>query len=396
MSAKVAVIAIPTFNEAKNIGITIDYLCTKTFPDIDKEKWTMKILVFDDNSPDGTGQVVLDKAKVYPNVHLLITGKKKGGIGAGYLKAFSYAIRKLSADFVFEFDSDLQHPPETIPVMLSETEKGYDYVIGSRKIKGGSNPAGWGFKRLFFSEVGGFVARSIMFFPFKYFWIVTDPTTGLKVTRVKGFLDQIDLDPNHLYTKSFGYKLELLYQTLKLKAKFKEIPLQFHIRKAGESKIDPQTAKEIFRTALLLRWHDDFTQKFLKFGLVGGIGFLINFFGFRFFKVAFKTLPLDISLINWIANAIAAEIAIISNFTWNNLWTFAKEKITSVSQLASKFVTFNLSSIVTGILIPSTFIGVCTYLFGDKWSSIYLVIAVFGLTIPLNWFVYNRFIWKKK
>src|SRR3989338_1437665 len=231
MSAKVAVIAIPTFNEAKNIGTTIDYLCTKTFPDIDKEKWTMKILVFDDNSPDGTGQVVLEKAKKYPNVHLLITGKKKGGIGAGYLKAFSYAIRKLSADFVFEFDSDLQHPPETIPVMLSETEKGYDYVIGSRKIKGGSNPAGWGFKRLFFSEVGGFVARSIMFFPFKYFWIVTDPTTGLKVTRVKGFLDQIDLDPNHLYTKSFGYKLELLYQTLKLKAKFKEIPLQFHIRK---------------------------------------------------------------------------------------------------------------------------------------------------------------------
>jgi dolichol-phosphate mannosyltransferase len=389
----VAVVVIPTYNEAKTVGNTLEYLCTKTFPGI--TDYDMQILVIDGNSPDGTALVVRNFEKKYPNVHLLLE-KSKDGIGAGYLKAFKYGIEKLKADFIFEFDSDLQHPPETIPVMLEKMSEGYDYVIGSRKIKGGSSPKGWGFKRLFFSEVGGFVARTIMFFPFKNFFRVTDPTTGLKVTRVKGFLDKLDLDYNHLYTKSFGYKLELLYETLSLGAKFTEIPLKFQIRKSDESKIEPQTAKEILKVAILLRWLDPFTQKFLKFGVVGGIGFVINFGLFRFFKVVFKDLPYSISIINWFANALAAEVAIISNFTWNNLWTFAKEKITSTGQLIHKFITFNLSSVVTGIIIPSTFVSVLTYLLGDKWSSIYLIIGIFGITIPLNWILYNKVIWKKR
>ena len=208
-----AVIVIPTYNEAENIGRMIEYLCTKTFPSLDK-KWQMKILVVDGNSPDGTGKVVEKMAKKYKDVYLY-TETSKDGIGAAYLKGFKYAMDKLKADYVFEFDGDFQHPPETIPLMLQAMDEGYDYVIGSRKIKGGSNPKGWGFKRVFFSEVGGFTARFLMFFPFKNFFKVTDPTTGLKVTRVKGFIDKMDMDySRHLITKSFGYKLQLLYETL--------------------------------------------------------------------------------------------------------------------------------------------------------------------------------------
>ena len=92
---------------------------------------------------------------------------------------------------------------------------------------------------------------------------------------------------------------------------------------------------------------------------------------------------------------MAAELAIISNFIWNNLWTFAAEKITSVNQLIGKFITFNLSSLVTGVVIPSVIIGLLTMAFGDH-LFIWQIIAIFGLTIPLNWFVYNKFIWKKK
>jgi len=395
----VAVIVIPTYKEADIIGHTIDYLCTKTFPAIKAKKgvtqdWQMKILVVDGNSPDGTGQVVLAKSKEHPHVYLY-TETSKDGIGAAYLKGFKYAIDKLDADFVFEFDSDLQHPPETIPVMLAKMEQGYDYVVGSRKIKGGSNPGGWGFKRLFFSEVGGLVARFLMFFPGRNFWRVTDPTTGLKVTRVRGFVDHFDMDYSHLLTRSFGYKLQLLYQTLKMGAKFTEIPLKFQLRTTGESKIEPQTAKEIFTVALKLRFFDSATQKFLKFGVVGGFGFLINFFGLKFFNGIYKNFALPIGLVNFLANATASEISIISNFTFNNLWTFAQDRITDFRQLAKKFAAFNLSSVFGGIFVPSLVIGAGTQIFGDEYRTLFLFIGVFGFTIPYNWFVYNKFIWKK-
>jgi dolichol-phosphate mannosyltransferase len=392
-SRETAVIVIPTYNEADNIGKMIEYLNTKTFPSL-PEKWDMKILVVDGNSPDGTGKVVKDKSYKYSNTFLL-TETSKDGIGAAYLKGFKYAMDRLKADYVFEFDGDFQHPPETIPSMLQAMDEGYDYVIGSRKIKGGSNPKGWGFKRVFFSEFGGFTARFIMFFPFKNFFKVTDPTTGLKVTRVKGFVDKMNMDyKNHLLTKSFGYKLQLLFETLNMGAKFKEVPLEFHVRNAGESKIESKTAKDILIVAIKLRWFDEFTQKFFKFGVVGGFGFVVNTLGAKLFKSAFITPESNISVLNAVCNAMAAELAIISNFTWNNVWTFSSDKITKFSALISKFITFNLSSLITGILIPSIVIGILTSLFGDH-LFIFQIIAIFGLTIPLNWFVYNKLIWKK-
>lgn len=384
-----AVIVIPTYNEAENIGKMIEYLNEKTFPKIEKGSagWRMHILVVDGNSPDGTGKVVEKLSQKYKNTHLL-TETSKDGIGAAYLKGFRYAIDKLNADFVFEFDADFQHPPETIPVMLKAMDEGYDYVIGSRKIKGGSNPKGWGFKRVFFSEVGGFVARFMMFFPFKNFFRVTDPTTGLKVTRVKGFIDKINLDwkDGHLLTKSFGYKLQLLFETLKMGAKFKEIPLQFHVRDAGESKIEAKTAKDIFRVAFLLRWYDDFTQKFLKFGTVGFIGYLINAI---FLEIFYKISPWS-----WLAWFLAVEMAIISNFILNNIWTFKSQTIKG-DKIFKKFFDFNFTS--GGAIIIQTIAGsLGTFIFGDQSRQILLPFIILFLVMPYNWFMYNNVIWKKK
>lgn len=385
-----AVIVIPTYNEADNIGRMIDYLNTKTFKDIkdkkvNQEDWNMKILVVDGNSPDGTGKVVETKAKKYPNV-FLYTETSKDGIGAAYLKGFKYAMEHLKADYVFEFDGDFQHPPETIPVMLKAMEEGYDYVIGSRKIEGGSNPKGWGFKRVFFSEVGGFVARFIMFFPFKNFFKVTDPTTGLKVTRVKGFVDKLNMDYSHLLTKSFGYKLQLLFETLKLGAKFKEIPLQFHVRNAGESKIETNTAKDIFRVAILLRLQDETTKRFIKFGTVGFIGFLINAFFLNFFS-KFMKAPFP-----W---TLSAEVSIISNFILNNTWTFKSREIKGNSRIIGKFLQFNLSS-VGAIIIQSIFGTLAEFLFGPNNKTLYLAVIIVFLVLPYNWTMYNLVIWRKK
>jgi len=389
-----AVIIIPTYNEADNIGKMIDYLNTKTFPSLDK-KWQMKILVVDDNSPDGTGKIVTEKTKQYPQTTFLLARTAKTGLGSAYADGFKYAMEQLKADFVFEFDADFQHPPETIPSMLQAMDDGYDYVIGSRKIRGGAEPEGRDFIRTIMTEGGGFVARFILFFPFKHFWDVTDPTTGLKVTRVKGFVDKMDLSPDHFYSRKFGYKVQWLAETLSMGAKFKEVPLKFANRTEGASKFESDTTNEILISCVKTRWFDPFIQKFLKFGIVGGFGFVVNTLGAKIFKSLLITPESNISLLNGICNAMAAELAIISNFIWNNVWTFASEKITSVSQIITKFITFNLSSLITGVVIPSVVISLLTSIFGDK-LFLYQVIAIFGLTIPLNWFVYNKFIWKKK
>lgn len=391
MKLPVAVIVIPTFNEAGHTARMIDYLFTKTFPKI--PNWKCVLLYVDGKSPDGTWKIIQDKQKQYPDLDLLIEIKKEG-IGAAYVKGFRRAMSMHDADVVIEFDSDFQHPPTAIPVMLQAIDDGYDYVLGSRKIKGGSNPKGWGFKRLFLSEMGGIVARTVMFFPTKNFFRLTDPTTGLKATRVKGFIDTMDMD--HLYSRSFGYKLEFLYKTIQLGAKIKEIPLQFGLRETGESKIEPQTAKEIFRVVLLLRWNDPTTKKFLKFGTIGLFGFVINKVGLDIFAKLLSNLINVVGVRNTVANALAAEFSIVSNFILNNLWTFKNEKLIWGKLLLKKFTTFNFSSVVSGIILPSLVIGLGTQLFGDAYRTHFLILAVFFITVPLNWFIYNLVIWKKR
>ncbi|MBI1872005.1 glycosyltransferase [Candidatus Collierbacteria bacterium] len=378
----IAVVIIPTYNEADSIGKMIDYLFTKTFPTI--ENWQMEILIIDDTSPDGTWKVVQEKQKKYKDLHLSLS-KTKVGIGGAYVRGFKYAMDKLKADAVIEFDGDFQHPPETIPLVLKEIEKGADYVMGSRNIKGGSIPDTWGFKRVFFSKIGGgLVARFVLFFPFKPFFQVTDPTTGLKASRVKGFVDKMDLD--HLYSRQFGYKTEFLYQMVKLGAKVKEVPLKFGLRTAGESKITSQTAKDIFRTIFLLRWHDSFTQKFLKFGTVGFIGYLVNAIGLA--------VVFNLTRTEWLAWLVSTEIAIISNFTWNNLWTFKAEKITGLSRLLKKFAQFNFTSI--GALLIQTIAGTGLVLLTGINRQLILPFVIVFLVLPYNWLMYSRVIWRQK
>jgi len=379
--SKIAVVIIPTYNEAEVIGEMIDHLFTKIFPKI--ANWQMHLLVVDDTSPDGTYKIVQDRQKKYSNLHLYLN-KEKMGIGWAYVVGFRYAMEKLAADVLIEFDADFQHPPKDIPILLAKIDEGYDYVLGSRKIEGGSNPKGWGFKRVFFSEIGGLVARFILFFPGKNFFRITDPTTGLKASRVKGFVDKINLDK--LYSYKFGYKLELLYRIVAdLKAKVAEIPLQFGLRTKGESKISSGTAKDIFRTVILLRWHNPATQSFFKFGVVGFVGYLVNAISLALFS--------RLGWPEWLIWFSSTELAIISNFTWNNLWTFAEKRFTHPLDLLRKFLQFNLTS--AGALIIQTVMGnLLVNLFGSQYRQLYLPLIIVFLVLPYNWLMYNRIIWR--
>jgi dolichol-phosphate mannosyltransferase len=286
-------------------------------------------------------------------------------------------------------DTDFQHPPQDIPRLIAQINNGYDYVLASRYVKGGAIPDNWTLDRKAVSFFGNLIARVGLLIP-----QIHDCTGGFKLSRVKGFMDQFDFST--LYSKKFAYKIHLLaYMVVTKHAKVKEVPFHFASRIAGNSKYMTNEIKESLKVIFLFQIHNPTIEKLFKFGVVGGFGFIVNILGAKIFKSLLITPSSNISILNGISNAMAAELSIISNFTWNNLWTFQSDKITKFTKLVSKFVTFNLSSVITGIFIPSVVIAFLTSLFGDH-LFIYQVMAIFALTIPLNWFVYNKFIWRKK
>ena len=400
-----AVVVIPTYNEVDSIGKLITHLFETTFPSINL--WNMHIVVVDGNSPDGTAKSISKLKSKYNNLHLIVEDKKDG-IGSAYFKGFQYATDILNADVLIEFDGDFQHPPAAIPLLLQKIEDGADLVLGSRRLRGGSYPEQWGLKRLVLSKFGGFVARFILFFPTGKFFQVSDPTTGLKATRVGPAYKQLDF--KHFFSKSFGYKLEMLYYLLIQNIKVAEIPLPFQLRTEGESKIEPGTAGEILRAVLKLRIADPGTRRFLKFGIVGFVGYLVNALGVEFFSQSRFTefiaskfnsssnwfiLSIFAQSSSWSA-ALATELAIISNFTWNNVWTFNHLKIKGL-RIFTKFLHFNLTSL--GAIVLQFFaIGAATLLFGNTViiRQIALILAIGLLVVPYNWLMNNRIIWKKK
>lgn len=236
------VVVMPTYNEAANIGDMIDILLGKVFPKIKNHK--MYLLVVDDSSPDGTGEIVSQKMEKYRNVNLL-KGEKQG-LGAAYYRGFKYAMEKLKAGAIMEMDADFQHDPSDVPRFVEELDKGYDYIIGSRFIKGGTIPSDWGLYRVFVSVAGNLFTRATL-----GLWKIHDFTTGFRLSRIKGFLDKIDF--SRLLSKSYAYKIHLLVEMYRLGAKIKEIPIKFVSREKGWSKMEGEDFLESLHVVLTIR-----------------------------------------------------------------------------------------------------------------------------------------------
>lgn len=389
------VVIIPTYNEVENIGRMLDVLNKEVFSQIKNHK--MGILVVDDNSPDGTAEVVRKRMEKYKNIKLLL-GQKEG-LGSAYARGMKYAMKEMGADAVVEMDADFQHNPKDIVQLVKEFDNGYDYVVGSKYVRGGAVPKQWEFYRKFLSVGGNIFARVALLI-----FNVHDVTSGFKLTKVKGFLDRMDLDS--LLSKSYAYKIHMMYDMVKEKgARVKEIPIKFHFRERGSSKIEHEDVFESLRVVILLF----LKSRFFKFAVVGFAGFLINSIGLEFFSETKLTKNLASVFSNWEKNsllgiatqpsawaaALAAELAIVSNYTFNNFWTFSKRKITNPFRFLWKFLHFNLTSF-GAILIQFFVVGLAVLLFGETRlvRQLSLVFAVVFLIIPYNYTMYNVFIWK--
>ena len=372
------VIIIPTFNEKDNTVRMIDTLAG-ILPEIRDHQ--VELLYVDGNSPDGTADVVRDKQKELKWLHLLVETKKEG-LGMAYAKGMTHAMKELKADWLMEFDSDFQHPPQDIPRLIAEIDNGYDYILGSRYIPGGSIPSEWGFKRKFLSVVGNHVARITLLLPG-----IHDVTGGFKLARVKGFMDEFDF--GKLLSRSFAYKIHLLHYMVQKGARVKEVPFHFAHRTAGESKIIKNEMQETLRVIFLLQLNNPKIRRFFKFAAVGGTGLVLQ-------TLIFEILGLKLRLFSpAVATVIGGELAIVNNFLLNNFWTFSDHRVVG-AKIFGKFLQFNFTSLLA-LGIQFVILSIGEYVAGgNEWVIRGFYFAALVIVLITNYIIYNKIIWKVK
>lgn len=367
------VIVIPTYNERENTEKMIEALAQE-LPKIKNHE--VHVLYVDDTSPDKTYEVVEENGKKYPWLHLLLNAEKKG-LGVAYARGFAYAMDKLGADYVMEFDADFQHRPDEIKKLVAKIDEGYEYIIGSRYIPGGSIPKEWGFTRKFLSVVGNLIARVGLLLP-----QVHDLTTGFKLTKAS-VMRKIDLD--HLFSNSFAYKVQILGQAIQGGARWVEVPITFMARTKGESKIIKNEMAETLKVIFLVQFHNSKMRRFFKFGTVGFLGFVVNFIFLRVFRGLGLTETLS-----WL---FSTELAIINNYTLNNIWTFKEARIAGIGKTIVKFLQFNLTS-AGALAIQSIFGPLGVRLVGTRYDYLVLAVVIVFMVLPYNYVMYNLIIWR--
>lgn len=225
------VVVIPTYDERENAGPMAAAVLAQS-PDLE-------LLFVDDNSPDGTGDVIEGLRKTEPRIHCLHRTKKEG-LGRAYVAGFQRAI-ELGAAKIVQMDCDFSHDPKDLPRLIAADA---DLVIGSRYVKGGGTP-GWPFRRRLISRAGGIFIRAVTGMPLR------DPTGGFKCWKV-ATLGKIDFTT--VESAGYSFQLEMNHRAWKAGCSIREIPIVFTDRAHGYSKITAGIATESVRIALRLRF----------------------------------------------------------------------------------------------------------------------------------------------
>ena len=235
------IVVLPTYNESENIVRIVPALFDLSIPNL-------HVLVVDDNSPDGTGQLVEDLAQQgqYNGRLILLHRPEKQGLGPAYIQGFRHAL-SLGADLVIQMDADLSHQPKYIPQLL-ERVRDHDVVIGSRYAAGGSVDDSWGPLRKLLSWWANRVyTRTILRVPVK------DATGGFRVYRRDCL---IGMNMDKIKANGYVFMVEMIFVAQRLGYKICEIPIHFPDRQHGTSKMSTAVAAEAaFRVWQILLRH---------------------------------------------------------------------------------------------------------------------------------------------
>ncbi len=225
-----ALVVIPTYNERENLEPLIEALLTAA-PYV-------RVLVVDDNSPDGTGDLADLLAERHPDAVSVLHRERKEGIGPAYLAGFAWAMQH-DAPVVVSMDADFSHDPKDVPRLLAEVTRS-DIALGSRYIRGGSTQ-GWPRYRQFISRFGGAYARRVLGVQ------VSDLTGGFKAYR-RAVIQQLLSGP--MRADGYGFQIETVYRSIKRGFRVSEVPIVFHDRTRGRSKL----SRRIMLEAMVVVW----------------------------------------------------------------------------------------------------------------------------------------------
>ncbi len=228
-----ALVIIPTYNERENV----EWLASRIL-DLGLD---LDLLFVDDNSPDGTGELIDQLAKADSRIAVLHR-EEKLGLGSAYVAGFRFALER-DYKCIFEMDADRSHDPRSIPDFLTSI-KDYDVVLGSRYLDGVSI-VHWGFGRLLLSYLANAYARAVTGLE------LTDLTTGYRCYR-RGVLETMDL--SRILSNGYAFQIEMVYRAHRLGFKIGEIPIIFYGRRSGVSKMSRRIVWEAALTVWRLRF----------------------------------------------------------------------------------------------------------------------------------------------
>jgi putative flippase GtrA len=377
------------------------------------------LLLLPESSPEYASIAELMNPRA--DVHIL---HLPGYEGASPLPGLQEALSELRADVVVETGDVLS--ADIIVPLLQAVDEGADLVLGARALRGkGARktresakrpPASTNRRRAGFTSL---LCRIVLFFPTRAWFKITDPTTDVMAYRVS-LLDEGDGtsrsgdNRKRLTTRGSSgasRRLVIVYRAKQQKKTITQVPSPDD-GALGAAAVGPnERMGSLLRTAFTLRWQDLETKRFIRFGVVGFTGYIIN----ASLLELFRHIPLSYHIAQFFAQfpnlsrfelltsqsawsaSLAAEIAILNNYLLNNFWTFSSHRIKSPWKFFGKMFQFNLTSF-GAVIIQFFVIGLATMVFGDTAlvRGVALVFAIAFLIIPYNWTIYNRLIWRVK
>lgn len=391
---KRVVVVAPTYNERGSIEEAVKQIVNQNGK---MPGYEVHVLVVDSHSPDGTGIVAKKIASNNPNVHFLDV--KERGLGLGIVKGYEYALKELDADILMQIDADLQHDPNDIPKFLQKIDEGYEYVQGSRLIKGGKNDISP--LRQLFTYSSDLILRFLT-----GIWQITDFTPSYKAYTKDLYL-RMNWGSVPWHGTTFLIQPAAVVEAYRANAKMTEVPIIF--RKRGADKSKNEVANYIIDilgyglevglsrigVKLPILYLARRSKTFIKFGTVGFIGTMVDFIFYKFFIASFGFLPPR-------AKLFSTTIAVQNNFFLNNMWTFKKRK--TRNSLLARWLLFNVVS-SGGVAISYGIVLLLHKIYGDGYwwiGQIHIAYnnAYFFATIPpvMTWnFLMNHYLtWKKE
>ncbi|AKG53637.1 dolichol-phosphate mannosyltransferase-like protein [Dehalogenimonas sp. WBC-2] len=340
-------IIIPTYNEAGNILPLIEGI-HQTLGD-----YPYYVLIVDDNSPDGTAEIVRQLSSRFPVDVIVRTDKR--GLASAVVDGFQIA----KGDLLAVMDADLQHPPGVLKSLLDHALAGADLVIASRYVIGGS-VGNWSAFRRFMSKGAGWLAHMVL----PSTRGIKDPMSGCFLFH-REILSGVTLSP-------VGYKILLEVLCLSNARKVVEVPYRFENRRAGQTKLSLFTQGDYIRHLLSLMRRSGELKRLMKFVLVGGSGTVVNL-------GLLALLREGAGLHYLISGAIAFEVSVIWNFLLNDHFTFGDRRRKNTG-LLGRLSRFNVTSL-GGFAIYIAILAFLTEITGLH----YLASAAIGILSAFGW-----------